>query len=75
MFLNIMFHAPIRRFQLESTLKLLLFSCLAVVPFNKILWFLQAFRYFCNDDADDVTNVTKGPQDSTKLTKWYEGEV
>ena len=44
MFLNIMFHAPMGRFQLESKLELSLFAGFTVLPFNQLCSFLQAFH-------------------------------
>ena len=39
-----MFHAPIRRFQLQSKLELPVFSGFTIVPFNQLCSFLQAFH-------------------------------
>ena len=44
---NIMFHAQMGRFQLESKLELPLFTGFTAILFNQLCSFLQAFRYFC----------------------------
>jgi hypothetical protein len=43
MFLNIMFHAPMGRFQLDQNLELPLFSVFTVVPFNCCVYSYRPF--------------------------------
>ena len=53
-FLIIIFHAPMGKFQLESELKLPLFSGLTVVPFNWLCWFCRPFVSIVTSSASLV---------------------
>ena len=73
-FLNIMFRAPMGRFQLESKLELPLFSGFTVVPFSCVCSY-RPFIILLQSPAKDVVRTMKALQEQTQLIEWDGSET